>query len=186
MGIKLTQHVDLPPVYICPTCLKPTPFQIGEHWQVCEEQHFAEVRAVTFANGEYIFANQEFNTFEEACAEMDVYLNTPTFPLSVPSTNDDYQPGAPSCNNIQGSEIDAFIPHQANKRIITATADRLSMRPEAVIVNIEEFGNTTAGTIPLAMETARQQGKLKKGSLVLLASVGAGFTSGATLLRWAY
>jgi 3-oxoacyl-[acyl-carrier-protein] synthase-3 len=89
-------------------------------------------------------------------------------------------------NNIQGSEIDAFIPHQANKRIITATADRLSMRPEAVIVNIEEFGNTTAGTIPLAMETARQQGKLKKGSLVLLASVGAGFTSGATLLRWAY
>jgi len=54
------------------------------------------------------------------------------------------------------------------------------MRPEAVIVNIEEFGNTTAGTIPLAMETARQQGKLKKGSLVLLASVGAGFTSGAT------
>jgi 3-oxoacyl-[acyl-carrier-protein] synthase III len=89
-------------------------------------------------------------------------------------------------NNIQGSEIDAFIPHQANKRIITATADRLSMRPEAVIINIEEFGNTTAATIPLAMETARQQGKLKKGSLVLLASVGAGFTSGATLLRWAF
>jgi 3-oxoacyl-[acyl-carrier-protein] synthase III len=89
-------------------------------------------------------------------------------------------------NSIDGSEIDAFIPHQANKRIITATADRLNMRPEAVIVNIECFGNTTAGTIPLAMETARQQGKLKKGSLVLLASVGAGFTSGATLLRWAY
>ncbi len=89
-------------------------------------------------------------------------------------------------NNIKGSEIDAFIPHQANRRIITATAERLSMRPEAVIINIEEFGNTTAGTIPLAMETARQQGKLKKGSLVLLASVGAGFTSGATLLRWAY
>ena len=89
-------------------------------------------------------------------------------------------------NNIQGSEIDAFIPHQANKRIITATADRLKMRSEAVIVNIETFGNTTAGTIPLAMETARQEGKLKKGSLVLLASVGAGFTSGATLLRWAY
>jgi 3-oxoacyl-[acyl-carrier-protein] synthase-3 len=89
-------------------------------------------------------------------------------------------------NHLTGSDIDAFIPHQANKRIITATAERLSMRPEAVIVNIEEFGNTTAATIPLAMETARQQGKLKKGSLVLLASVGAGFTSGATLLRWAY
>ncbi len=89
-------------------------------------------------------------------------------------------------NNIKGCEIDAFIPHQANKRIITATADRLSMRPEAVIINIEHYGNTTAATIPLAMETARQEGKLKKGSLVLLASVGAGFTSGVTLLRWAY
>jgi 3-oxoacyl-[acyl-carrier-protein] synthase III len=89
-------------------------------------------------------------------------------------------------NNIQGSEIDAFIPHQANKRIIMATADRLNMRPESVIVNIERYGNTTAGTIPLAMQTAREEGKLKKGSLVLLASVGAGFTTGATLLRWAY
>src|ERR1700721_603430 len=89
-------------------------------------------------------------------------------------------------NNIRGSEIETFIPPQANKRIITATAERLSMRPESVIINIERYGNTTAGTIPLAMETARQQGKLKKGSLVLLASVGAGFTSGATLLRWAY
>jgi hypothetical protein len=52
MTIRITQHVELPPVYICPTCLKPTPFQVGEHWQVCEERHFAEVRAVTFANGE--------------------------------------------------------------------------------------------------------------------------------------
>jgi 3-oxoacyl-[acyl-carrier-protein] synthase III len=89
-------------------------------------------------------------------------------------------------NNIKGSEIDAFIPHQANKRIITATADRIGLRPESVIINIDRYGNTTAGTIPLAMETARQEGKLKKGSLVLLAAVGAGFTVGATLLRWAY
>ena len=89
-------------------------------------------------------------------------------------------------NNIKGGDIDAFIPHQANRRIITATADRLNMRPESVIINIESYGNTTAATIPLAMETARQEGRLKKGSLVLLASVGAGFTSGATLLRWAY
>jgi len=89
-------------------------------------------------------------------------------------------------NDVQVSEVKRFIPHQANKRIITATADRLKMRPEAVIINIETYGNTTAGTIPLAMETARQEGRLKKGSLVLLASVGAGFTSGATLLRWAY
>ncbi len=89
-------------------------------------------------------------------------------------------------NGLKGSDIDVFIPHQANKRIITATADRLTMRPASVIVNIAEYGNTTAGTIPLAMETARQEGKLKKGDLVLLASVGAGFTVGATLLRWAF
>ncbi len=89
-------------------------------------------------------------------------------------------------NGLKGSDVDAFIPHQANKRIITATGDRLGLRPESVIINIERYGNTTAATIPLAMETALQEGKLKKGSLVLLASVGAGFTVGATLLRWAY
>lgn len=89
-------------------------------------------------------------------------------------------------NGLKGSDIDAFIPHQANKRIITATADRLGLKPESVIINIDRYGNTTAGTIPLAMDTARQEGRLKKGSLVLLASVGAGFTVAASLLRWAY
>ena len=89
-------------------------------------------------------------------------------------------------NRINASDIDVFIAHQANKRIISATADRLGVRPESVVINIDRYGNTTAGTIPLAMDTARQEGKLKKGDLVLLASVGAGFTVGATLLRWAY
>lgn len=89
-----------------------------------------------------------------------------------------------SRNGFKGSDVAAFIPHQANKRIITATADRLGMPMDRVIINIDEYGNTTAGTIPLAMETARQQGKLKKGDLVLLAAVGAGFTVGGTLLRW--
>ncbi|HLV86719.1 MAG TPA: beta-ketoacyl-ACP synthase III [Candidatus Sulfotelmatobacter sp.] len=89
-------------------------------------------------------------------------------------------------NGLKGTDIDAFIPHQANLRIISATVDRLGLRPESVIINIDRFGNTTAGTIPLAMGTAIEQGKLKKGSLVLLAAVGAGFTIGAALLRWAY
>jgi len=89
-------------------------------------------------------------------------------------------------NGLKGSDIDAFIPHQANRRIITATADRLGLKPESVIINIDRYGNTTAGTIPLAMETARQEGRLKKGDMVLLAAVGAGFTVGVTLLRWAY
>jgi len=89
-------------------------------------------------------------------------------------------------NGLKGSDIDCFIPHQANLRIINATAERLGLRPESVIVNIERYGNTTAGTIPLAMQTAIDDGKLKKGSLVLMASVGAGFTIGAALLRWAF
>jgi 3-oxoacyl-[acyl-carrier-protein] synthase-3 len=89
-------------------------------------------------------------------------------------------------NNLKGTDIDTFIPHQANRRIITATAERLGIRAESIVINIDRYGNTTAGTIPLAMDTARQEGKLKKGNLVMLASVGAGFTVGATLLRWAF
>jgi 3-oxoacyl-[acyl-carrier-protein] synthase III len=89
-------------------------------------------------------------------------------------------------NRLKATDIDAFIPHQANLRIINATVERLGLRPESVIVNIDRFGNTTAGTIPLAMNTAIEEGKLKKGSLVLMASVGAGFTVGAALLRWAF
>ena len=89
-------------------------------------------------------------------------------------------------NGLAGKDVDCFIAHQANRRIITATAERLGMPLDKVIVNIDRYGNTTAGTIPLAIETALQEKKLKKGDLVLIAAVGAGFTSGATLVRWAY
>lgn len=89
-------------------------------------------------------------------------------------------------NGLKGSDVDCFIPHQANLRIISATGDRLGLRDGVIITNIDRYGNTTAGTIPLAMQTAREEGKLKKGDLVMLAAVGAGFTTGATLLRWAY
>jgi 3-oxoacyl-[acyl-carrier-protein] synthase-3 len=89
-------------------------------------------------------------------------------------------------NGLKGSDIDAFIPHQANLRIINATGERIGLRPESVVINIDRYGNTTAGTIPLAMNTAVEEGKLKKGSLVMIASVGAGFTVGAALMRWAY
>ncbi len=82
-------------------------------------------------------------------------------------------------NGLTGADVDCFIPHQANLRIINATADRVGMAKEKVIVNIDRYGNTTSGTIPLAMQTAVDEGKLKKGDLVLVAAVGA------TLLRWA-
>jgi 3-oxoacyl-[acyl-carrier-protein] synthase-3 len=87
-------------------------------------------------------------------------------------------------NGVTGADLGCFVPHQANKRIITATADRLGMDPNRVIINIGKYGNTSAGSIPLALETAIQEGKVKKGDLVLLAAAGAGFTVGATLLRW--
>ena len=89
-------------------------------------------------------------------------------------------------NNLTGKDVDCFIAHQANKRIIMATADRLHMPMEKVVINIDRYGNTTAGTIPIAMRSAMEEGKLKKGDLVLIAAVGAGFTSGASLLRWTF
>jgi 3-oxoacyl-[acyl-carrier-protein] synthase-3 len=89
-------------------------------------------------------------------------------------------------NNLSGKDVDCFIAHQANKRIITATADRLGMPLEKVVINIDRYGNTTAGTIPIAMQTAVQENKLKKGDLLLIAAVGAGFTAGASLIRWAF
>ena len=69
-------------------------------------------------------------------------------------------------NGLTGADVDCFIAHQANRRIIMATADRLKMPMEKVVINIDRFGNTTAGTIPLAMQTALETGRLKKGDLV--------------------
>jgi 3-oxoacyl-[acyl-carrier-protein] synthase-3 len=89
-------------------------------------------------------------------------------------------------NGLTGHDVDCYIPHQANRRIITATADRVGMDPKKVIINIDRYGNTTSGTIPLAMQTALDEGRLKKGDLVLLSAVGAGFTVGAALLRWGF
>ncbi len=87
-------------------------------------------------------------------------------------------------NKVEPCQIDLFVSHQANRRIIEAAADRIGLAPEKVVINLEHYGNTTAGTIPLALGDARKDGRLKKGDLVLLASVGAGFTVGAVLLRW--
>ena len=89
-------------------------------------------------------------------------------------------------NGLKTSDVDLLIPHQANKRIIMATAERLGLPEEKVVMNIGKYGNTTAGTIPLATRDALSQGRLKKGNLVLYAAVGAGYTVGASLWRWAY
>jgi 3-oxoacyl-[acyl-carrier-protein] synthase-3 len=89
-------------------------------------------------------------------------------------------------NGIGPADLDLFISHQANRRIIMSASDKLGIDPDKVIINIERFGNTTAATIPLALNDAVCAGRLKKGSLVMLASVGAGFTVGSVLLRWGF
>ena len=84
------------------------------------------------------------------------------------------------------SDVKLLIPHQANKRIITATAERLGLPDESVVLNLDKYGNTTAATIPLATRDAVVEGRLKKGDLVLFAAVGAGYTAGVNLWRWSY
>ena len=87
-------------------------------------------------------------------------------------------------NNLTGDDIAWLVPHQANKRIIDATANRMGVGPEKVMLNIEKYGNTTAGTLPLCLWDYEKQ--LKKGDNVILAAFGGGFTWGSIWLRWGY
>ncbi|MFL9482325.1 beta-ketoacyl-ACP synthase III [Chitinophagaceae bacterium LWZ2-11] len=87
-------------------------------------------------------------------------------------------------NNLTGNDIAWLVPHQANLRIIDATADRMGLPKEKVMINIDRFGNTTAGTIPLCLWEWEK--KLNKGDNLVLAAFGGGFTWGASLIKWAY
>jgi 3-oxoacyl-[acyl-carrier-protein] synthase-3 len=89
-------------------------------------------------------------------------------------------------NGLTASDLKLLIPHQANRRIIEATAERLGLPMEKIVLNIGHYGNTTAATIPLATRDAITEGRLKKGDLVMFAAVGAGYTGGASLWRWAF
>jgi 3-oxoacyl-[acyl-carrier-protein] synthase III len=89
-------------------------------------------------------------------------------------------------HGLSAQDVKVLVAHQANRRIITATAERLGMSSDQVIINIERFGNTTGATIPLATRDAIESGQLTKGDIVLFAAVGAGFTVGASLWRWEY
>jgi len=87
-------------------------------------------------------------------------------------------------HGLTAQDVKLLIPHQANRRIIMAAAERLGLRCDQVMINIERYGNTTAATIPLAARDAVEAGRLHKGDLVVFAAVGAGFTVGANLWRW--
>jgi 3-oxoacyl-[acyl-carrier-protein] synthase-3 len=87
-------------------------------------------------------------------------------------------------NGLKGEDIKLFIPHQANKRIIDAAAERCGLHNDQVFVNVNRYGNTTAGTIPLAIDEAVEMNLLAEGDLLLLAAFGGGFTWGSMLIRW--
>jgi len=87
-------------------------------------------------------------------------------------------------NGVDGTDLKLFIPHQANKRIIDAAANRCNISEDKVLINIDRYGNTTAGTIPIGIDEAYENGQLQKGDLLLLAAFGAGFSWGSTLIRW--
>jgi 3-oxoacyl-[acyl-carrier-protein] synthase-3 len=89
-------------------------------------------------------------------------------------------------NGFTSKDLALVVPHQANLRIIRAMQERLGIGDSKVMINIERYGNTTGGTIPLGLRDAVEQGRLKRGDLVLLVAVGAGYTAGGVLLRWAY
>jgi 3-oxoacyl-[acyl-carrier-protein] synthase-3 len=89
-------------------------------------------------------------------------------------------------NGYTTKDLALVVPHQANLRIIRGMQERLGVDDSKVMINIDHFGNTTAGTIPLGMMEAVEQKRLRKGDLVLLIAVGAGYTTGAVLMRWAY
>jgi 3-oxoacyl-[acyl-carrier-protein] synthase III len=89
-----------------------------------------------------------------------------------------------AANNIEPSEINWLVPHQANKRIIDATAEKLHLPPEKVVLTVSQHGNTSAASIPLALATAVEDGRIRKGDLILMEAMGGGFTWGAALVRW--
>lgn len=89
-------------------------------------------------------------------------------------------------NGLAGKDVGLFVPHQANKRIIDSAAQRMGLREDQVMINIDRYGNTTAATIPICLSEAVDSGRLKKNDVVVIAAFGGGFTCSAVLVRWAY
>jgi 3-oxoacyl-[acyl-carrier-protein] synthase-3 len=86
--------------------------------------------------------------------------------------------------NYTTKDIDWFVPHQANKRILDGTARKIGLPPEKVVMTVEKHANTSAASIPLALNTALEDGRIQEGHLVLMEAMGGGFTWGAVLVRW--
>ncbi|PCI38825.1 MAG: 3-oxoacyl-ACP synthase, partial [Rhodospirillaceae bacterium] len=87
-------------------------------------------------------------------------------------------------NNLEKSDLDWLVPHQANKRILDSTAKKLGMNPDQVVITVDKHANTSAASVPLALDTAVRDGRIQKGQLVLMEAMGGGLTWGAALVRW--
>lgn len=122
----------------------------------------------------------------ESIADRSAYLKmqgNEVFKVAVRSLTD-VSLEALEANGMSASDISLFIPHQANKRILEATAKRIKLNDDQVYINVHKYGNTSGATIPVAMDEANRAGMLKSGDIVLLSAFGGGFTWGSTLIRW--
>jgi 3-oxoacyl-[acyl-carrier-protein] synthase-3 len=106
-----------------------------------------------------------------------------TFKIAVKSMEEATKE-ALEANKLHMDDVNVFIPHQANMRILNAVGQRLGIAREKMMINLDRFGNTSAASIPLALDQAVQEGRIQKGSVVLLAAFGAGLTWASTLIRW--
>jgi 3-oxoacyl-[acyl-carrier-protein] synthase-3 len=92
--------------------------------------------------------------------------------------------GAFEATGLTADDLTWFVPHQANRRIIDASAEKMGIAAEKVVITVDQHGNTSAASIPLALSVAYADGRIKKGDLVMIEAVGGGFTWGSALIRW--
>ena len=132
-----------------------------EHWvpQIIQENDQENIPYYPYMNGQFVFKHAVVR-FAEVINE------------------------GLKANNLESSEIDMLIPHQANLRISQFIQKKMKLRDDQVFNNIQKYGNTTAASIPIALSEAWEQGKIKDGDLVVLAAFGSGFTWGSAIIRW--
>jgi 3-oxoacyl-[acyl-carrier-protein] synthase-3 len=116
-------------------------------------------------------------------ADTVVMEGNPVFKMAV-NTLDQIVDETLSANNMQKSDIDWLVPHQANIRILQATAKKLEMSMDRVVVTVDRHGNTSAASIPLALDVAVRDGRIKRGEIILMEAFGGGFTWGSALVRY--
>ena len=148
-------------------------------WHLSSDGQYADLLYVPGINVEQYLAP----VGSEAVKSKMVMNGREIFKIAV-RTLTEFAQRALSNHNILIDQVDWFVPHQANQRILEAVAQRLNIPPEKVLVNVDRYGNTSSATIPTVLDEAVRDGRIKKGQLLLLDAFGAGFTYGSMLVRW--